>query len=241
MRRKNNGAALRDEGNPKRVRGVPKKEIMAKEIIELEATKRSVIGKQVKALRREGKLPGVIYGKHIEPISILMDARETNRILSRVTASHLVTLKVDGKEHIVLVRDRQRDFIRGGLIHVDFLAVSMTEKIRTQVRLEIVGTAPAVSDLGGILVTGVTEVDVECLPKDLPDVIRVDISKLNRIGASLQVQHLVIPENVTLLSSPHEMVIQISTPMGEEVTPAAAGEAYEPEVMEKGKKEKEEE
>ncbi len=218
---------------------------MDKEQIVIEAEPRSVIGKQVKALRRDGKMPAVVYGKHIKPISLVMDARETNRILARVGSSHLITLKVGKEEHNVLVRDRQRDFIRGGLIHVDFLAVSLTEKLRAHVRLELIGTSPAVTDIGAILVTGVSDVEVECLPKDLPNVIQVDVSKLDKIGASIQVQHITIPPNVTLLSNLHEMVVQVTSPMGEEAptaaeAAAAAAAALEPEVVEKGKKEKEE-
>lgn len=215
---------------------------MEKEQIVIEAEKRSVIGKQVKALRRAGKMPAVVYGKHIEPLALELDARETNRILSRVGSSHLITLKVGKDEHTVLVRDRQRDFIRGGLIHVDFQAVSMTEKLRTAVRLELVGTSPAVSDLGAILVTGILEVDVECLPQDLPNIIQLDVSSLDKIGSSLQIQHVSIPPNVTLLSNPHEMVVQVISPMGEEAAlPGEEEAAIEPEVMEKGRKEEGEE
>jgi large subunit ribosomal protein L25 len=215
---------------------------MSKETIVLQATKRDVIGKQVKALRREGKLPAVIYGKHVAPIPILLEAHETNRILAKVGSSHLLQIVIDGKEHTVLVRDRQRDFIKGGLIHVDFLAVSMTEKLRTEIRLELSGVSPAVSDFGAILVTGVTEVEIECLPKDLVDLIHVDVSGLKKIGSSISVQDLKIPDGVTLLTNPHEMVVQVVSPAGEEVVPVAAPEGViEPEVVEKGKKEKEEE
>ncbi len=214
---------------------------MEKEKIIVEATKRSVIGKQVRALRREGKMPAVVYGKHIQPMALTLDAREGNRILSKVGSSHLITLKVDGDEMVVLLRDKQRDFIRGGFVHVDFQAVSMTETLRTWVRLDFVGSAPAVTDLNGILVMGESEVEVECLPKDLPEVIRVDISVLDKIGSSLHVRDVVAPEGVTILSNPGEMLVNVALPAGEESAMAAlAGGGEEPEVMEKGKKEKEE-
>ncbi|MEI7989301.1 MAG: 50S ribosomal protein L25 [Chloroflexota bacterium] len=213
---------------------------MARENIELQATKRSVIGKQVKALRREGKLPAVIYGKHIEPVSIMLESRDTTRTLSKVGTSHLIQVNVDGEKYTVLVRDRQRNFIKGGLVHVDFLAVSMTEKLRTEVRLEFAGTSPAVSDLGGILVSGITEVEIECLPGDLMDAIHVDVSVLKRIGSSLLVKDLDIPANVTLLTNPQEMVVQVVLPAGEESVVAAAEVTIEPDILEKGKKEKEE-
>ena len=93
------------------------------EKVVLKATKRDVIGKQVKAMRREGKLPAVIYGRHLEPISIVLDAHSAGLALSKVSASSLVTIDVEGKEYPALVRERQRDFIKGVLTHVDFLAM----------------------------------------------------------------------------------------------------------------------
>ena len=209
------------------------------EQISINAKKRTVIGKQVRALRRQGILPAVVYGKHISPIPISLDDKEWNRRLSKFGSSQLINLNVDGESFTVLLRDKQRNFIMGNLTHVDFLAVSMTEKIRTTVRLEIVGSSPAVTDFGGVMVTGVSEVDVECLPKDLMDTIRVDISDLKKIGQAIHVEDLIVPSGITILTNAHEMVIQITTPAGEEVAAGEAGTA-EPEVVEKGKKEKEE-
>src|SRR5512141_75260 len=105
----------------------------------LKATKRVVTGKQVNALRRAGKLPAVIYGRHTEPISIALDMHTASIILGKVGTSSLLTVDVDGKEYPALVRERQRDYLRGTLKHVDFLAVSLTEKIRADVRIEITG------------------------------------------------------------------------------------------------------
>jgi len=210
------------------------------EQLKIKATKRTVIGKQVRALRRQGMLPGIVYGKHITPIPIMLNDKEWNRPLSQLSSSHIVTLDIDGEEYPVLLRDKQRNFILGNLTHVDFLAVSMTEKLRTEVRIELVGSSPAVTDFGGVLVTGVTEVEVECLPKDLPDVIPVDISSLVKIGQSIHVEDLSVPSGVTILTPPHEMVVQITVPAGEEVATEEVG-AAEPEVVEKGKKEKEKE
>ena len=109
------------------------------EKVVLKATKRDVLGKQVKALRRSGKLPGVIYGRHTEPVSISLDLHTASQVLSKVGSSSLITLDVDGTEYPALVRERQRDYIKDRLTHVDFLAVSLTEKIRAEVRIELVG------------------------------------------------------------------------------------------------------
>jgi large subunit ribosomal protein L25 len=111
------------------------------EKVVLKAEKRGVIGKQVKALRREGKLPAVIYGRHTAPININLEAHSASLALSRTTSSSLVTIDVEGAQHLTLVREKQRDYIKNRLLHVDFLAVSMSEKLRTAVSIHFVGVS----------------------------------------------------------------------------------------------------
>jgi large subunit ribosomal protein L25 len=209
------------------------------EQIELKATKREVTGKQVKALRREGKLPAIIYGRHLSPLPILLDLHDASRVLPGITSSQLITVNVDGNKHTVLVREKQRHPVQGKLIHVDFLAVSMTEKLRANVLLEMEGEAPAVKNFGGVVVPVLEEVEVECLPKDLPEKIMVDLSGLVKIGDAIHVKDLVLPQGVEVLTDEEEMVVLVKSPEGEEVE-AVAGEGAEPEVIEKGKKEEEE-
>jgi large subunit ribosomal protein L25 len=202
-----------------------------------------VIGKQVKAIRREGKLPAVIYGHHINPVSIVMDLRDTSKSLMGLAPSALVTVDIDGTQHRALVREKQRNKITGTLLHVDFLAVSMTEKLRAQVYIEITGVAPAIKDFDGVLVTGMDEVEVECLPQDLPERIQADISGLAKIGDGFYVRDLTVPEGVKILDEPESMVALITAQAAveEEVAPVAVeeGVAEEPEVIEHGKKEEE--
>ncbi len=209
------------------------------ENIVIEAVKREVIGKKVKALRREGKLPAIVYGHQFLPMPILLDYRQASRSLSGVSSSQLIELNVDGKKIPVLVRERQHHPISGNLLHVDFLAVSMTEALRAFVPIEVEGEAPAVKELGGVLVTGLEEIEVECLPKDLPERIVVDLSKLEKIGDGIYVKDLLMPAGVEVLSDSEEMVVLITAPEGEEVE-AEIAEGFEPEVIEKGKKEEEE-
>ena len=92
----------------------------------LKAEKRDVIGKQLRALRRAGKLPAVIYGRHTDPIIVSLDAHSASLVLGRLTSSSLVTVDLDGKEYPALVREKQRDYIKNRLLHVDFLTVSLT-------------------------------------------------------------------------------------------------------------------
>src|SRR5215213_10234735 len=99
----------------------------------IKAEKREVIGKQVKAMRRAGKLPAVIYGRHTDPISVALDAHTASLALGRLTSSSLVTIDLDGKEYPALVREKQRDYIKNRLLHVDFLSVSLTETLHANV------------------------------------------------------------------------------------------------------------
>ena len=211
----------------------------------LKATRRSVTGKQVRALRRAGELPGVIYGHNVEPIVISMEAREAGKVLGRLTASSLVTVDVEGKEYPSLVRERQRNYVKGNLIHIDFQAVSLTEKIRANVGIQVTGNSPAVKDFNAVMVNGLTELEVECFPQDLPERVVIDISTLIKIGDGLYVRDIVLSDKVEVLSGPEEMIILATAPkieVEEVVTPeeAVVEEAAEPEVIEKGKKEEEE-
>src|SRR5512139_2207492 len=166
----------------------------------LKAQRRDVLGKQVKALRRKGHLPAVVYGHHLQPVAILLDTKETSRLLSGVTSSQLIKVQVDGETHNVLVREKQRNPITGVLLHVDFLAVSMTEKLRANVVIRLEGEAPAVRELDGIVVTGIEELEVECLPGDLLERITVDLSSLTAIGDAIHVRDIHLPQAIQVLT-----------------------------------------
>jgi large subunit ribosomal protein L25 len=213
-------------------------EIMEKVIVN--ASRRSVTGKKVGALRRQGKLPGVIYGHNMEPTAIEMDLREATRTLSAISGSALVVIKLEGNTYSALVREKQRDFIRGTYEHIDFQAVSTTEKLRAKVSVEITGSSPAVKDLNGFVVTGLDELEVECFPQDLPEQIVIDISNLNKIGDGIYVRDVVVSDKVVVLGNPDEM-LAIVTFGGkeEEEEVVAAPTTEEPEVIERGKKEEE--
>ena len=153
---------------------------------------------------------------------------------------------VDGEKHTSLVRERQRHPVTGNMIHLDFQEVSMTEKLRTMVSLELIGTAPAIDTYGGILVAGQEHIEIECLPGDLPNLIEVDITGLQEIGDTLYVRDLVIPRNVEVLTDKDELVVVVTAPAAEPVEEEEVEEeeAYgveEPEVIERGKREEEEE
>lgn len=212
------------------------------EEIIIKAVRRDVIGKQVKALRREGKLPAVLYGRHITPTPILMELRESSRILAQSSSSSLITIDLGDEKHVALVREKQRNFLTGGLLHVDFQAVSMLEKLRTNVSINFEGESPAVKTFNAIVMTELSEVEVECLPNDLPSQFSVDISGLTEIGSAIYVKDLDVPDAVEILEDPDAIVVVITAPAYEEevVAEAETPLAAEPEVIEKGKKEEEE-
>jgi len=216
------------------------------EKVVIKAEKRDVIGKQVKAMRRAGKLPAVIYGRHTDPISVSLDFHSASLVLGKLTSSSLVTIELDGKEYPALVREKQRDYIKNRLLHVDFLTVSLTETLRASVAVNLVGVSAAVKDHNAVLVTNLQSLEVECLPADLPERIDVDITVLGRPGEGIRVRDVKVSDKVRLLDDPDTMVAvatfakveeeAAAVPGAEGVTPAAA----EPELaVERGKKEEE--
>lgn len=207
--------------------------------IVLQATTRTITGKQVKALRRAGKIPAVIYGHNLTPLAITLDFKETSRSLLSVSSSQLITVNVDDQPHRILVRERQYHPVTGYLVHVDFQEVSMTEKLRVTVGLVYKGEAPAVKSYNGVVIFRQEELDVECLPQDMPNYIEVDISGLKEVGDVLRVSDVRLSDSIEVLADPDEILVIVTPPISEEEVVGEAGEFAEPEVIEKGKKEEE--
>ena len=207
----------------------------------IQANRREVLGKKVGALRRDGKLPAVVYGSKIESIPITLDMREASRTLEKLSPSALVVVDVDGEQHYTLVRDKQRNPLRRSIIHVDFQAVSLTETVRADLNIHLVGDAPAIETYLGIVVPSLEQLSIESLPKDLPDKIDVDISGLMEIGDSILVGDLVVPDGVKILSDPEDVVVVVIAQAAEEVEEVEEEEVLEegaePEVLERGKRE----
>lgn len=212
------------------------------EKIVLKAQKRELKGKKVKQLRRQGLLPAVLYGAGVEPMALVLDAHDATLTLRDVAASTLLYVDVEGTEYPVLVRERQRDVLKGNLLHVDFLAVSMSETIRTTITLVLVGESPIVKSGDAMLNTGVNEIDVEALPSALVNEIEVDVSVLTQPEQAIYVRDLKLPEGITVLTDGDELVVgtiaQYEAPEEEE-TEELMDMPAEPEVIERGKKEDE--
>ncbi len=209
-----------------------------KEEVTITAEKRSVKGKQVAQLRRAGKLPGVIYGRHLEAFPIQMNAHEVGIKLGKLTGSSVINIDVEGVVHKAIIRDLQRDVIFSRPIHVDFLAISMTEKLKAVIDIHFVGEAPVLKLGEYLLNQGVERVEVEAFPSDLPERIEVDVTKIANPDDLITVADLNLGNKVTVLTPAEEVVVSVGRPAVEAEAEAETAE-IEPEVLEKGKKEEE--
>jgi large subunit ribosomal protein L25 len=213
---------------------------MSSEIV-LKATRRVVIGKQVRGLRREGKLPAVVYGRGIEPLPILLDLKETTQALRGQTTSHLVKLEVDGVARTSLVRDKQYHVLKGQLMHVDFQAVAMNEKLVTNVPVRLMGIAPVIKAFEGMLMTKLNELEIEAFPADLPEYIEVDVTSLAELGDTFVVGSLDLGDKVDIRHDAEEVIVIAISAVVEELEEEEVVAEAEPEIITKGKKEEEDE
>ncbi len=188
------------------------------EKIELQAEPRTIRGKKVKTLRRQGLVPGVLYGHRNEPMLLQMKAPELSRVLARTGSNRLITLTVGGSKdtHMALAREVQRDVITGNPLHVDFYEVTMTEKIRVEVPIVLVGESPAVERGDGMLLHMLDSIEIECLPGDLLNTIQVDVSALDEVDQAIYIRDLKVPPSVTFLSDSDEMIVKVEYAKAEE-------------------------
>jgi large subunit ribosomal protein L25 len=180
-------------------------------------------------LRRAGQVPAIVYGHKLTPVPISLPREEVARLVKR--SGHLAELKIGDQTEMVLVRDVQYDYLGKDIIHLDFARVSADETIHTQVRLELHGNAPGTSE-GGVVEFVVHSLDVSCLARSIPDVIRVEIGELH-VGEGVHVRDLALPEGVTANADPDlllvHVVIRHAAP--EPTATAAEGGSAEPEVI----------
>jgi large subunit ribosomal protein L25 len=178
----------------------------------LQAEKRDDTGKGVaRKLRAAGRVPGVLYGHGLDPVPLSVDSREMFHVLHGGAGGNaLVDLVVEGEDHLAMAREIQRDHIHNTLIHIDFLAVSRTEKITVNVPVIEIGEAAGVKE-GGVVEHHLREVSVECFPQDVPEQIEVDITDIE-LGGMVHVSDLAAPKGATILTHPEDAVLSIITP-----------------------------
>jgi large subunit ribosomal protein L25 len=204
--------------------------------VKLKAQKRTVVGRNaIKKIKKEGLVPGVIYGSQSEPMALQVESRALTNVLAHASSEHvLVELEIaDGSQstnRLALIQEVQHHPLKRQLLHVDFHAVSATEKIISEVPIEAFGEALGVRTFGGLLEYSLRSLEVECFPQDLPDIVRVDVTNLN-IGESFHVRDLPLPAGVEALTDGDLTVVSVvASRVGEEVVETAEAPAA-PEVI----------
>lgn len=206
------------------------------------AEKRMEHGKgAARSLRRNDMVPAVLY-REGKAVSIKLPRKELTQIINTMSGEQaMVDLQfADGEKKLALLKDYQVDPIKGELLHTDFFEVSLTEEVRVTVHVSALGEPVGVKRDGGILQHILREIEIECLPDRIPDVIEIDISKLE-IGESVHVSDLQFAEGIEVLTDETDVVLSVIAPVVEEAAPAeeVVAETAEPEVIKKGKKEEE--
>jgi large subunit ribosomal protein L25 len=211
---------------------------MAKQV-KLTARPRSESGRNaVKSVRARGSVPAVIYGHHTTPANLEVSHRELEILLSHAVGENiLVDLEIqDGSNkssQLSLIQEVQRHTLRRQILHVDFQAVSMTEKISADITIEPFGEADGVKNFGGLLEQSIRSLAIQCLPQDLPEIIKVDVSAL-KVGDSIHVRDLPLPKGVEADVDADLTVFIVAEPaVASEATTTAAAAA--PEVIKEKK------
>ena len=205
----------------------------------LHAPPRTVLGKQVKKLRREGQLPANVYGKGLASTSIQVASNDFKEVFSEVGETGLIDLMVGEKKHPVLVKNLQMNYASSTPLHVDFYEVNLKEKVKAMVPLVLAGEAKAVTENVGTLLQTLNEVEVEALPEALPENIEVNIENLAQVDDQIMISELTVPEGVTILTDESQVVAKIAEIVVEEepepvTEEGAEGETPEGEAAESG-------
>jgi large subunit ribosomal protein L25 len=211
-------------------------------MLSLQAKIRNILGRKVKGLREKDLIPAVCYGHGIKPRSVEVSYLSFEKVFKEAGESSLIDLIIDKEKPVkVLIHDIQTDPLTDKIIHVDFYQVKAGEKITTEIALKFVGEPPVIKELGGVLVTNMDSLEVECLPKDLVPEIEVDISKLATFDDDIRVRDLKIPPGLEPKVNLEEVVVMIERPRTEEELKGELKEEEKPEEVSEEVKEKEEE
>ena len=186
---------------------------MAERVV-IQAAPRTVLGKKVAQLRRDGRLPANVYGRGINSQAVDIDAREFARTIKSAGLRAMIQLSVEGESspRYVILRGLARKGGTGDPIHVDFFQVDPNIPIQANVPLRLTGEAPAVRDLAGTLLPGLDVIAVRCKPLDIPDAITVDLGVLNSFDVSLTVGDIAVPGDVEVLTDPAVVIATVNAP-----------------------------
>lgn len=193
--------------------------------MELKVQPREILGKKVKALRKQGLIPAELYGHGLKNVHLNVPAKEFLKLFKEVGESTIIKLELtddrgtgeNKNEFNVLIHDVQKDSLTDEIINIDFYQVRMDQKITVPVPLEFVGEAPAVKEKGGVLIKAIYEIELEALPADLPHNIEVNLNGLLDIGMSIHIKDIKFPKGVEILLEPETVVATVTEPAKEEV------------------------
>ena len=194
---------------------------------------RTIFGKKLKRIRREGLLPGNVYGKGLNSYPLQIKVSDFEAVYKEAGETGLVDLTFDGKTKPVLIKNLQMDYNTRTPLHVDFYQVNLKEKVKATVAVVLTGEAKAVTDKVGLLIQNLSDVEVEALPDKLPENVELSVEHLAEIGEQVTVGDIKAPADVTILTDAGQTVAKIVEPVVEEAEPAE-GEATEGESKEDG-------
>jgi large subunit ribosomal protein L25 len=209
--------------------------------ITLEVTRREKTGKEVaKKLRKEGKVPAVVYGGHKDPVAIEVDRKSVTELIQKsehgIRSVFLLKMAGTDQQRHAMIKNLEIDPISRRMQHIDFVRVVMDEKVRVTIPVHLSGTAKGVKEGGGMLDFQVRELHIECLPNAIPDSIDVDVTPLTGHDY-YRIKDLTLPEGVKVLDDPERVVVGITHAKAEAVEATEAAAVAEPEVIKKGKTE----
>jgi len=194
--------------------------------LELKVTRREVLGKKVRFLRRQGITPVHVFGHGIESETLQCSTAELKPVLTEAGATGLISLKLgsEKKARNVITREIQREPRSGALLHVDFYQVRMEDKVRMEVPIVIVGEAPALKLKENMLAHELNTATVECLPGNIPNHIEIDVSSMEEAEQAIRVEDIKLDEGIVILNDPEQMIVKISTRPVEKVAEVVAEE-----------------
>ncbi|MBN1169100.1 50S ribosomal protein L25 [Candidatus Woesebacteria bacterium] len=193
--------------------------------VSLKAEKRKLTGRKVKKLREEGILPGNIYGKKFKSETIQLDKKEFGEVFNKAGETSLVEISIDKDKHLTLIKNIQKNPVSGDLIHVDFLKVSLKEKVTAMIPLELLGDAPAEKQGVGTIVQYIDEIEVEALPTDLPEKFVLSVEDLKDVDQQLKISDLdVDKDKITINHEPDQILVRVEEVSEEEIVEPTSAE-----------------
>lgn len=194
------------------------------EKIQLNAKKRTIFGRKVKRLRKQGTLPANIYGGQIKSLPVEVSLKEFQKVYQEVGETRIVDLSLASKLRSVLIHNVQLNPLTRMPLHADFYQVNLKQKVKTKVPIELIGESPAVAEKTGLLLQTLNEVEIEALPTDLPKKISLDVSGLSQIDQELKISDLKVPKGVTILTDSNLDVVKVGELVSKEAEEIAREE-----------------